>query len=190
MRRIITASTAALMAACATTGTDTTLERPATDHNVNVTYVDADSRGITLQRDAYVSRARIVAPRRAVFAAIPEAFTDVGLPLPLMDQARWTGAVQEHRVSQRLGRDRLSRFFDCGHNIGGANADTRRILLSVYVLVQPTNEAGETPIQIRMDAVAQTTEGTGAAPITCTSQGVLEQAIANAMQLRALPAGD
>jgi hypothetical protein len=188
MRRIITASTAAILSACATAGSDTTLERPATDHNVNVTYVDADSRGITLQRDAYVSRARIVAQRRAVFAAIPDAFTDVGLPLPLMDQPRWTGAVQEHRVSQRLGRDRLSRFFDCGHNIG-ANADTRRVLLSVYVLVQPTDDAGGTPIQIRIDAIAQTTEGTGAAPITCTSQGVLEQAIANAMQLRALTGG-
>jgi hypothetical protein len=186
MPRFLAATMAMLASACATAGTETSLERPATDYHVNVAHVDANITGITLVRDAYVARGRLPAPRRAVFAAIPEAFADVGLPLPLMDQARWTGAVQEHRVSQRLGRERLSRFFDCGQNIGGANADTRRLLLSVYVLVQPTDAQGETPIQIRVDAVAHTTEGTGAAPITCSSQGVLEQAIATALQLRAI----
>jgi hypothetical protein len=187
MRSIITASMAAALSACATSGPDTSLSRPATDMEVNVTYADAaDVRGVTIRREALVARAVLDGTRRQVFNAIPDAFADVGLPLPLMDQGRWTGAVQEHRAMGRLGRDRLSRFLECGMGATGPNADTRRIQLSVYVLVQPTRGDSETPVQIRVDAVAHSTEGTAATPMTCSSQGVLEQAIANALQLRAI----
>lgn len=175
---------AAALSACATSGTDTSLNRPATDMDVNVTYADGDSRGVTIRRDAHVSRAVLDATRRQVFDAIPDAFADMGLPLPLMDQGRWTGAVQDHRAVGRLGRDRLSRFFECGVGIAGPNADTRRLQLSVYVLVQATSAEGGTPIQIRADAVAYSMEGTAASPMTCSSHGVLERAIANALQLR------
>jgi hypothetical protein len=187
MRRIFTASMAVALSACATSGSDTTLSRPATDMDVNVTYADAaDSRGVTIRREALVSRAVLEGTRRQVFNAIPDAFADVGLPLPLMDQGRWTGAVQDHRARNRLGRDRLSRFLECGLGATGPNADNRRIQLSVYVLVQPTSGDSRTPVEIRVDAVAHSAEGTASTPMTCSSQGVLEQAIANALQLRAI----
>jgi hypothetical protein len=189
MRSFLIASAIVLPVACASAPPEPTLEGPTGEYNINVVYADADSRGVTITRDSYVSRARIMASRQAAFNALPEAFTDLGLPLPLMDRGRWTVAVQQFRSPRRLGDERLSRYFDCGSTIAGLNADVRRLELSVYALVQPTDEQGTTTVQIRADAVAHTTEGSGAPPITCTSSGLLESRLAKALQLRALQAG-
>jgi hypothetical protein len=176
---------AALLAGCATAEPDPGLDRSVTRETLLVTTGGGETQGVILTRERLVTRAGIVAPFRAVWNALPDAYADAALPLPDLDTRRSLAAVQNHRAMFRLGEDRLSRFFDCGTGPTGLNADQRRLRLSVYVAVLPEQD-GTTPVEIRAEAMAQSTEGSSAPEVACSSSGLLEQRMARSLQLRAL----
>jgi hypothetical protein len=177
----------ALASACASAEPDTGLGRAPTRETVLVHTPDGVSHGIMISRENYVSRATIEAPRRQVWGAVPGAYADLGLPAPVMDNARQVAAVQHQRITFRLGQERLSRYFDCGMGPTGLNADQRALRVSVHVVVLQ-DASGATPVEVKAEAISQSTEGASTQALPCTSSGLLEQRLTMALQLRALQA--
>jgi hypothetical protein len=162
-------------------------DRSPTRETVLFTTPDGETRNLMITRENLVSRATVLAPRRIVWNALPDAFSDVGLPLPGLDSGRGMAGVQSHRILFRLGQERLSRFFDCGMGPTGLNADQRALRVSVFVAVLQELE-GATPVEVRAEAVSQSTEGASTQVMSCSSSGVLEQRLTTALQLRTLQA--
>lgn len=161
------------------------LDRSPVRETLLVTMPDGETRGVVMTRERLSTRADIAAPRQSVWNSLPDAYTDAGLPLPALDNAQGLAAVQNHRLMFRLGDDRLSRFFDCGTGPTGLNADQRALRVNVLIAVLREQE-GVTPVEIRAEAAAQSTEGASAPVVNCSSSGLLEQRIARSLQLRAL----
>jgi hypothetical protein len=161
------------------------LDRTVDRQFVAVSYSESDARGVHITRDRQVSRAEIAASRAQVWNAVPDAFTAMGLPLPMLDHARGIAATQNFRTSATLGRDRLSTFFDCGSGPAGRYADLRRLVIEVFVAVPPST-AATTRVELRASAVSHPTEGASGSATECSSLGILEERLARALQLRAL----
>jgi hypothetical protein len=149
-----------------------------------ISLATGETAEVRITRDEFISRAIIAAPRSAVWQALPDAFTDVGLPAPGVDPARWAAAVQQHDVRQRLGREPLSVFLDCGSSPAGANANLHRVRMDLHATLEAV-DAGSTRVSFRLGAVARTTEGTSTSPVLCGTRGELERRIAAALQRRA-----
>jgi hypothetical protein len=185
---VLVGGMAAVCAGCTAAPTSSGSVEPAgsAPHTTAIGLPTGETAEVRLTRDDYVSRADIAAPRSVVWQALPDAFTDVGLPERAVDAARWLVAVQEHTIRQRLGRDALSVFLDCGTSPAGANANVHRIRLDVVAALDPVG-ASATRVSIRVSAVARTTEGTSMAPVQCSSSGELERRIVRALERRVPP---
>jgi hypothetical protein len=173
--------------ACASADPEPGLSRAPARETIMVSTAEGQSQGILITRQNYVSRAPIQAPQPAVWRALSAAYADLGLPAPVLDNGRYVAAVQHHRVAFRLGQERLSRFFECGMGPTGLNADQRALRISLHVAVLPES-GGVTPVEIRAEAVSQSTEGASTRSLPCSSSGLLEQRLTTALQLRALQA--
>lgn len=143
---------------------------------------DLPLASVVITRDEFVSRAELAGPRDEAWRALPAVFEEVGLPRPVTDRATWTAQVRNHPVRRRLGEDRLSRFLDCGRDIGGAYADSYSIRLTVTVELR--EGSGEHAVALtRVDATGQRIDGTGGT-VRCNSYGTLEQRLITVLQLR------
>lgn len=176
---------ATLLAACASGAADGDIRTPS-ERTISISTPDnAVNADIRMTRDEYLARDALLAPRDAVWAAVADAFEEVGLPAPQLDETRWTASVENHVVRRRLGDQRLSRYLECGSGMTGAYADERRIYMTVTMQLQEGETAEETTIMTRVTAVAEQPSGVSGT-MSCSSRGSLEQTLANALQLEVL----
>ncbi len=138
-----------------------------------------------LRRDDFLAHQQVAAAREKVWSAIPAAFARVGLPAPALDSRTWIAMLDDHVVTRRLGEQSLSALLECGRGFTGANANTHRIHLTVTMQLLPADDTTVTDVYTRIEALAVNPSGT-TGTLPCTTRGVLEQDIANALQLEVL----
>jgi hypothetical protein len=169
-----------VVAGCATREPPPTTRGPVEDV-VTITGADGTVGGeVRVTRDSYVASDVVAAPIDAVWQALPAAYSSVGLGLPRLDRAQGVAVLDRHRLSRRLGGERLSRYFDCGRGMAGPYADTYRIHLAVTTEVRPA-QGDTTRVLTRLDAQGESTSGT-ANNVQCRSEGRLESLITEALR--------
>lgn len=133
--------------------------------------------------------ARVVpASADAVWAALPAAFAELGLPAGAADARTRSLASGVVVVNRRFAGESAGAFFDCGRTMTGEPAaNAYRVTLSVRASLEPDG-AESTRVRTAVEAGARSPEGTSAAPVRCLSTGRLEQRLAEAL-LRALAKG-
>ena len=165
------------MAGCA--GTRSGVDGAPTTQTVAIGRGASAANDVTVTTEAFVKTFEVPAGRDRLFDLFPDAFDQVGLPAPLLNRSTYTAAVRDHTVQRRLGGQRLSRMFECGTGPTGAYADTRRIEMDVTVRLQPAAEG----TSVTTDIGAHSYDPTGRTAITnCTSRGLLERMIADALR--------
>ena len=184
---LLVAASMAGLAGCAANPQETILPLPREDV-VRVPTGDATA-DVRIQRQDFISRAELNAPRAMVWEVLPAVFTEIGLPQPIMDRTQWLALVDNHALIRRLGKEALSRLLLCGSGMSGENADTRRVRLTVRTLLESTT-AERTVVLTRVEALAHALDGTSTAPAECTSRGTLEAMIANGLRSRVAGAPD
>jgi hypothetical protein len=157
--------------ACAPTA-QSPLSRPDVDRNVSVS-TNMERSEHTIRRSDFVAVNDVAAPRPVVWQLLRQAWDDVGLPAPQVDDRAYSLGVSNHLITRRLGRAPLSTYLSCGSSVAGWNADTHRIRLTVRTVLEHVTP-DSTRIHTRVDAVATPTEGTSSAAIECTTRGALE----------------
>jgi hypothetical protein len=117
----------------------------------------------------------LAAPLQSVWRLVPMAFDSAGVPLSLIDPKTHAIGNEGFKVRQKLGKERLSTYFECGTTQVGPNADSYELFITVMSHLQPVK--GDTT-KTRM-----TVQVTGAAkPLQfaqdysrCTSKTMLER---------------
>jgi hypothetical protein len=77
------------------------------------------------------------APLQSVWRVLPLAFDSTGLQLSLIDPKKHVMANEGFKIRQKLGKERLSEYFECGTTQVGPNADSYELYLTVYTYLEP-----------------------------------------------------
>ena len=117
----------------------------------------------------------------AVWAALPAAYESVGISLSMTDAATRTLGNAGFNVRRRLGSVPLVRYIDCGTTQGGPSAETYDVRLIVNSVVRPGE--GATSVATTVEAMGKPVAFSGEY-IRCSSTGVLESRIADAVKAR------
>lgn len=130
---------------------------------------------------AVVSEA-VAATPDAAWAALPEAWADVGLEVKEVSEATRVLGNPRVVVSRRLGEVPLSRYLECGSGLTGPFADRYRIEMLIRSAVVP-GERGGARVDTYLEAQARNPEGSSNTGVQCASTGSLERAIAARVRL-------
>ena len=117
-----------------------------------------------------------------VWSVVPSAYDTLGITKAVIDPKEHFVSNAGVKIRQRLGGTPLSRFIECGTTQIGPNADSYEVFLTVSTQITPAAN-GESNIASIVEAAAK--------PLNfaqeyarCSSKGVLEQRIADAIKLR------
>lgn len=121
-----------------------------------------------------------VAPDVA-WRALPEVYRELGVPVTLVDARNRMLGTTENRLS-RIGAQRPSRYLDCGSGLAGQYANVYHVFVTLVTQLEPA-EGGGTTVHTQLEAAARD-PGHSNNPIRCTTRGVLEKEIAEALRAR------
>jgi hypothetical protein len=137
---------------------------------------------VELFRDNRLAAHVVKAPPADVWKALPVAYADIGLAGgPAIGQQQTFAAVIPS-LRRRLDKIPLSRFLNCGTTPSGAlGADEHLVRLQVTTIVEPQS----TGTRLRTQVLARATSVENSnGPQECSSTGVLEQRLAQAVDAR------
>jgi hypothetical protein len=111
------------------------------------------------------------------WAAYPAVFGELGIEPGVVDAKQHVYGNAGIKMRNSLGRQRLSKYFDCGSTAGMSNADTYDMLVRVISQVIPA-DAGVSTLRTQVEATAHANAVSGAT-VRCVSTGALEERIAH-----------
>jgi hypothetical protein len=117
----------------------------------------------------------------AVWSVLPAAYESLGIPLSMTDASTRTLGNAGFNLRRRLGSVPLVRYIDCGSTQGGPSAETYDIRLVVNSVVRAGEAA--TTLSTTIEAMGKPVAFSGEY-IRCSSTGVLETRIADAVKAR------
>jgi hypothetical protein len=140
------------------------------------------SADVELYRDTRLAAHVVKSPPADVWKALPAAYADLGLTGgPAIGQQQTFAAVLP-TVRRQLNKVPLSRFLDCGTTAAGVSgADVHMVRLQVSSIVEP--QPAGTRVRTQVLARATSVENSNGA-MDCSSTGVLEQRLAQALDAR------
>lgn len=122
----------------------------------------------------------IAAPVRTVWAALPQVYQQLEVPLSIADTVTMQMGNGGFKP-RRLGGTRLSRYLDCGRGITATpNADAYEVTLTLLTKVVEA-DGGKSTLQVQVTAFAKPRDVSGN-PMRCASRGTLETRIAEMVQ--------
>lgn len=136
---------------------------------------------VTQVVEGNLRRTNIEGTPDAAWSALPGVFAELGIPVTMVDPRAKTIGTVEKRV-RRLGNVRPARYLDCGSGMAGQYANIYDVYLTVVTQLHPA-PGGGTEVRTQLEAAAKDAAHSNN-PIRCSSRGVLEQAIAEALQTR------
>ena len=119
------------------------------------------------------------------FQAASVALRELKVPLEVDEPANGLLGSGGFTLTRTFGRERLSKYLDCGTGVGGANADLRRITMALFVWI---DSAGPQLSQVKVGvlASARDLEGVSKTALECGSTGALEAMLADEIRKRAV----
>ena len=111
------------------------------------------------------------------WAAYPAVFGELGIPPGIVDEKQHVFGNAGTKIRNSLGRQRLSKYLECGTTAGMSNADTYDVIVRVVSQVVPA-DAGLASLRTQVEATAHANAVSGAS-VRCVSTGALEDRIAH-----------
>ena len=118
-------------------------------------------------------------PLDRVWGVLPSIYDSLGIRIDQIDPKQHVVGSAGFKVHRRLGKVALSRLIDCGSTQGFPSADEYDVHLSVLTQLE-TNKDGPTSVATKVESAARPMAFSGAYA-KCSSKGVLETMIANAV---------
>ena len=135
--------------------------------------------------DTMESPREISAPYGKVFLAAVAAFDELKIPLDQRDSIHGVvGNLAIRKVGSFAG-SQLSRWFNCGIGITGANADNFRISLAVALILDPVQGSDKTLLRAGAVAGAEDRQGSMKEAVACGSTGGLEAKLVELVRKKA-----
>jgi hypothetical protein len=123
----------------------------------------------------------IGAPLQAVWRLLPVAFDSGAVPLSLVDPKKHVMANEGFKIRQKLGKDRLSTFFECGTTQVGPNADSYELYITVSSNLEPVKgDTTRTRMTVAVSAAAKPLQFSQDYS-RCTSKTMLERKMLDAV---------
>lgn len=175
LRHALTASTALVLTACASSGGSA--PEPA------IRTIGVTDNG-QIQTSAPVGElATFETTPDQLFRAVQAAYADLGIETTeVNDAARRVGNPALVRRRQ-FGNTNLSQYFECGSNFTGLRADSDRLTIHIMSSVTAAG-AGRAEVQTLLSATAKPMDGASTAPADCSSTGRLERLLKLAITKR------
>lgn len=119
------------------------------------------------------------------YKAAAAVLTELKVPLSVDEPHNGLVGNGGFTVLRMLGRERLSRYLDCGMGTVGAHADMRRITMALFVWV---DSAGPAVSRVRVGVVAGSNDNEGVSrnALLCGSTGALETYLTDEIRKRAV----
>ncbi|MGE0553425.1 MAG: hypothetical protein AB7R55_08330 [Gemmatimonadales bacterium] len=136
---------------------------------------------VEFYRDKGLTRGAVPAPADTVWSAFREILAELGLE-PAESVAPRRLANPRQRAVRRLAKQPLSRYFDCGDNITGPNANTYHVFLRFGLDLAPAN--GKTAFEFAMYAEAVDVPGGRPDRIACATTGRFELTMVDLLNAR------
>jgi hypothetical protein len=176
-----------LLAGCASAGTES-VSTPSTT-TISMGASNPSSGGVTtaseeLQTyaDAGITPYVVNGTPEVVLPLVEAVYVELGIPVLTRDVASRTIGNRNFRAVRRLGAQQLSTYFRCGQSgVGTELANDYRLTVSALTSAKAVAQGTELRTAVSAQASAMATSG---APVPCTSNGQLEQAIARGVQAR------
>lgn len=152
--------------------------------------VDVGSAVLTMDlvREDQVTSGWIDVDPAAAWRHLMVVYSSIGFEMDDLSEYRPDArrvTVSNHRA-RRLAGQRPSRYLDCGYSLTSPKADRGRTQIFLSTWLVPEN--GGTTVVTRFEGSAQDT-GSSTAAVGCSSNGRLEQLIAQQLLLRAMREG-
>jgi len=119
----------------------------------------------------------VQATPEAAWAALPNAYADLGIAVKEVSEASRVLGNARLLVSRRLGETPLSRYLECGSGLTGPFADRYRVEMLIRTAVVPA-EGGGARLESYLEASARNPEGSSNTGVACASTQRLERMIA------------
>ncbi|MEP7064624.1 MAG: hypothetical protein ABI889_01195 [Gemmatimonadota bacterium] len=142
-----------------------------------VTHINFEGSALDIAwtREHNVSEKTLELSSERAWSAYPAAFADLGLDPNIIDTRQMVfGSDGTHRY--KLGKKRLSHFFECGNMLGVATADSYEVWVRLVSQIVPIDGSLST-VRTEVDAVARIGDRQGET-VRCTSSGALESRLA------------
>ena len=176
------AGLALLLSACASAGAPGAAAPEGLTRTM-VTQATGGTADVELFVDRSASRQKVGGQPAAVLSALPLAYAEVGFEGagPVQGRPQTVGAVVP-KLRRTLGKTNLSRYLDCGRTAAGLeNADVQLVRMTVTTEVKAVDGGSEIATQV--SATSTSVENSNY-PVDCSSKGVLELRIAEALTSR------
>ena len=180
----------AVLCACASNGTQATIESPDLRQSNGFTRIETPEGAALIidwrHEHTYEETQLLVGVDKA-WSAFPTVFGELGIQPGIIDQKQHVFGNAGFKIRGSLGRQRLSKYVDCGTTAGMSNADTYDVIIRIVSQVVPA-EAGLASLRTQVEANAHASAISGS-NVRCVSTGQLEERVAHMMsELAAKPA--
>lgn len=175
-----------VLTACASSGSS---ERPVLEQVGSTTRVEGVGGMSEFRTNASDPTSEFVidATPELLWSTLPLVFAELKVPVTLQVPSERLIGNRTFEVRRQLDGVRLSRYLNCGDQLGNPNADTYQ--LTLRILTRVLGGGGEpTRLMTVVDGTAKPVVGSGGA-VPCTSNGGLEKHIVELTQERLKGAG-
>jgi len=121
------------------------------------------------------------------WAAVPTVFGELGIAPGVIDSKQHVFGNAGATFRREMGRQRLSKYFDCGSTAGMSNSDTYDLNVRVISQIIPQGD-GLSALRTQAEATAHANAVSGQS-VRCASTGELERRIATMVSEQASRAG-
>lgn len=129
--------------------------------------------------------ASVPASPALTYKAAAAVLTELKVPLGVDEPHNGLLGNGGFTALRMLGRERLSRYLECGMGTLGAHADVRRITMALFVWVDSAGPA-LSRVSVAVVAGSNDNEGVSKNALTCGSTGALETFLTDEIRKRAV----
>lgn len=187
--RVPFVAAALALCACASGKGASSGEAPLMQQRTEYTRIETPGGTIEInwQRERTFEATNLLVSVDKAWAAIPAAFGEMGIEPGIVDQKQHVFGNMGVTFRREIGRQRISRYFDCGSTAGMSNSDTYDVIVRVISQIVPAGD-GLSILRTQAEATAHPSALSGMG-VRCASTGELERRIASMVSEQALRAG-
>jgi hypothetical protein len=119
----------------------------------------------------------------AVYAALVDAYQQLGLPLSFKDDARRRAGNIGLKARRQVGKIAMRYAVDCGEDIAGPKADSYEVTLSIESSVVAGETAGTSTLGTVVSGSGRPVTTSGA-DVNCSSKGEIERSLQKAVRAK------
>jgi hypothetical protein len=142
---------------------------------------------IDWERERTFDETKLLVSVDKAWATLPAVFGELGIEPGILDSRQHVFGNAGATFRREMGRQRLSKYFDCGSTAGMSNSDTYDLNIRVISQIIPQGE-GLSALRTQAEATAHANAVSGQV-VRCASTGDLERRIATMVSQQALRAG-